>query len=161
MNTKQVVQSSANVIRITNVAVGNLYKRFELEGYGSDETIFGIVNNIYNDGESTIIQATEYTAGYNNISVKFKNITSKKEVIIFPASIEEFQLEFDELKEKLQKDVETKKQEILNLQKQISDLGNLISGETQKKLSAMSYFELSQKEYHDKKKAILEAQNGI
>ena len=56
MQTKQIVQSSANVIRITKLVKGDIYKRFE---QNSDDTYFGIVTDVLNDGINTIITATE------------------------------------------------------------------------------------------------------
>jgi hypothetical protein len=148
MNTKTLVQTSANVVRINNISAGNLYKRFDLESsYDSDKTIFGIVNAIHNDGENTIIEATEYKTSYSGIEVSNKNITSKKDVVMFPCTLEEFNLEFGKAKKRMLKDIEEYQEKIEDKQKQINNLDLLISGEKQKTLSVASYKEMTQEQY--------------
>jgi hypothetical protein len=154
MNTKQLVQTSANVIRIVNVAPGNLYKRFDLDGYDSDKTIYGIVNSVHNDGENTVIQATEYKKSYNEVEVKYTNITSKKDVVMFPCTIEEFSFEFEKVIDDLSKQIEKETRSIENKQKQIKDIKKLQSGELQKTLSQATYKELTQIQYNEAKQAL-------
>lgn len=149
MNTKQLVQSSANVIRVVNIKVGDLYKRFETEY--EDRCYFGIVRNVHNDGENTVIECTEYKYTWSSIEASYKTITNKKDVAIFPCTLEEFKLEFAAAKEKLRKDIEQKQLEIETKEKQIIELERLISGETQKILSELDYKEVSQAEYDLKK----------
>ena len=92
MQTQQIIQASANVIRITKLVKGNIYKRFE---DGSDRTYYGIVTDVLNDGINSIITATEYRKSWRDIEVEMKVIKGNKDVVLFPATIDELQMEFD------------------------------------------------------------------
>ena len=61
MHTKQIIQASANVIRITNLRKGDVYKRIDDSSYG-DKVHYGVVLNLYNNGEKTYIETIEYKA---------------------------------------------------------------------------------------------------
>ena len=139
MNTTQLIQSSANVIRITKLKPGDLYKRFDIkETYSEDKTYYGIVAAIHNDGKNTIIQSTEYAQGYNNIEAKNKIIRGTEEIAIFPCTLEEFNLEFATCKEMLIRSIETHKEAIASKNNKIQELDNLISREKQKQLTEAS-----------------------
>ena len=151
MQTKQVVQASANVVRITNVSAGDVYKRFEQTSY-SDYTYYGIIRCVHNDGENTVIEALEFKKEYSNLQFSNKIFTNKTEdLAMFPATPEELNMEMDGIRKKKEKEIENKRDEILKLEKEIIDIENIESGEILKDLKAMSYKELSQNEYTQKK----------
>lgn len=145
MQTQQIIQASANVIRITSIQKGNIYKRFE-----SDYTWYGVVKGVHNDGENSIIEATEYRDGWSGIDVKDKVIKGKDDYVIFPATLEEFQVEFSKAIEKLEYKVRDAKNTIEESEKQIAFTKKLVSGELQKELSTPSFKEMSQVEYNQK-----------
>lgn len=147
MQTKQIVQASANVIRITNVQKGNLYKRFDDSG---DYTYYGIVTDVLNDGINTVITATEYRRSWSSMDVENKVIRGEKEFVIFPATLEEFQDEFKTVVERKQKDIEDYQQKIIEAEKTIEITKRLISGELQKELSIPKFKEMSQVEFNEK-----------
>lgn len=153
MKTQQIVQSQANVIRVTNVSAGDVYKRFENEGYDKG-TFYGIVKNVYNDGEKTIIEALEYKYEFGSITPKYKTISGTDDVVLFPASPEELNLEFERAKDSLESSIKSKLEDVEKAKDQIKALEGLITGETQKNLKAMSFVELSQNEFDDKRKAL-------
>lgn len=66
MQTKNIVQASANVIRIVNLQKGDIYKRFDDSSYTRDVK-YGIVRNVYNNGENTYIEAVEYKKSYREM----------------------------------------------------------------------------------------------
>lgn len=152
MQTKQAIQTSANVIRITNISPGNVYKRFEDSG---DSTFYGIVRSVHNDGEKAIIESTEYEYRWSNLRIEHKIIRGEKDCTIFPSSPEEFNLELEKAKNNKVKEIESAKETIEKNQKIIKEIDGLISGETQKTLSAMSYRELTQEQYNIKKSELL------
>ena len=152
METKQIVQTSANVIRITNIAPGNTYKRFEKDY--DDKTFFGVVTNVYNDGQNTVIEATEYRYSWRSMEVNHKVMQGQKDYILFPASLEEIKAEFGRVIKDKQDEIETKTKEIQDAVKVIAFTEKLISGEMQKKLSLPGFKEMSQSEYNDKVHAL-------
>lgn len=152
METKQIVQTSANVIRITNIAAGNTYKRFEKDY--DDKTFFGVVRNVYNDGQNTVIEATEYRYTWRSIEVNHKVMQGAKDYILFPATLEEIQAEFGRVIKDKQEEIKTKTKEIEDAVKVIAFTEELISGEMQKKLSIPSFKEMPQSEFDEQLKAI-------
>jgi hypothetical protein len=153
MKTQQLVQAQANVIRVTNISAGDVYKRFENEGYDKG-TFYGIVKNVYNDGEKTIIEAAEYKYEYGTITPKYKTISGTDDVVLFPASPDEMNLEFESAKQTLERSIDKSLKDIDEAKDKIKALDGLISGETQKKLKSMSFVELSQTEFDEKRKAL-------
>jgi hypothetical protein len=149
MQTKQAIQTSANVIRITSITVGDVYKRFD-ESY-DDRTYYGLVKAVHNDGDRTIIEATEYCYKYSEISVEHKIMRGEKDYILFPSTPEELNFELDNAKRGKLRDIDNAKSTIDKCEKLIKEIDGLISGETQKLLRAMDYKELTQTEFNEKK----------
>lgn len=152
MQTKQAIQTSANVIRITSVSAGDVYKRFD-KNY-EDRTIYGVVKAVHNDGENTIIEATEYTYRWSDLEVSHKVLKGSEDYILFPASPEELNLELENAREKKVREIESSKDAIKKNERLIDEIDGLISGNTQKSLKGMSYRELTQAEYDERKSAL-------
>lgn len=148
MQTKQAIQSSANVIRITSIEAGDVYKRFE-DSYSSN-TYYGIVKAIHNDGEKTIIEATEYRYGYSTLDVEHKILMGDEDYTLFPCDPEELNLEFEKARKNKVKDIENAEEKIEEAKKCIKDIDEIMSGEKLKNLKAASYKELTQQEYQKK-----------
>jgi hypothetical protein len=148
MITKQAIQTSANVIRITSVTAGDVYKRFD-DSY-DDRTYFGVVKAVHNDGENAIIEATEYCYRYSSLDVDHKVIRGTKDYIIFPSSPEELNLELEKARSKKVREIENSQDTIEKNTKLIAEIDGLISGETLKELKAMGYKEMTQDVYAKK-----------
>lgn len=149
MITKQAIQSTANVIRITSVVAGDVYKRFADTDY-DDKVYYGVVKAVHNDGEKTIIEAVEYCYKYSDISVDYKVIGGTKDITIFPSSPEELNLELEKARKAHERKIEEAKEQIEKSTDLIKEIDGLISGETLKTLKAMSYKELTQAQYNSK-----------
>lgn len=149
MNVKQAIQASANVIRVTNVSAGDVYKRFD-DSY-DDAVYYGVVTAVHNDGDTAIIEAMEYRYKYSSLEASLKILRGDKEYKLFPASPEDLNLELDGVVARKQRDIESKKEEIVKLEKEITEVEKLLSGETLKNLQAMSYKELTQSDFEAKK----------
>lgn len=149
MNVKQAIQSSANVIRVTNITVGDVYKRFD-ESYDT-KVHYGVVRNVHNDGEKAIVEALEYTKSYGGIDIEIKVIRGDKDYTLFPAEPHELNVELESVVTKKEKDIRDKKHDIVKLENEIADLKKLMSGEILQEMKAMSYTELSQMEYAQKR----------
>ena len=153
MQTKNIVQTSANVIRITNLKSGDIYKRFDDSSY-SNSTYYGIVKSIYNNGERTFIESVEYKYSYGKVEANLYIIRDDKDVAIFPATLEELQNDFEGSVRKIEKDIEDKEEEIKKLNKALEMTKKLVSGQLQQELSTPEYKELTQSEFNSRMQAI-------
>lgn len=153
MITKQAIQSSANVVRITSISAGDVYKRFGDTEY-DDKVYYGLVKAVHNDGDKTIIEAVEYCYKYSDISVDYKVIGGTKDVTIFPSTPEELNLELEKARKAQLKKIDDANDQIEKSKQLIAEIDGLVSGETQKSLQAMSYKELTQSQYEEKKKEL-------
>jgi len=153
MQTKQAIQSSANVIRITSVSAGDVYKRFD-KSY-DDRTYYGVVKAVHNDGEKTIIEATEYSYRWSSIDVAHKILKGEEDYVLFPCTPEEFNLDLSRAIKEKEEAINSNQRKIEEDKRLIAEMEKLVSGETQKALTAMSYSEITQVEYNQKKQALL------
>lgn len=91
MQTTQLVQASADVVTITRLAPGDVYKRVE-EGtsYTGTTLRFGIVQDVMNNGSEAAVTALEYETDYNTgVKVTLQVFTGSKPVAIYAATPEE------------------------------------------------------------------------
>lgn len=151
MDIKQAVQASANVIRITSISAGDVYKRFEEDGYSDDSFKIGIVQNVHNNGESAIIEAIEYRIKWGGISANYKIIKSGDKDALFPCSPEELAKFSNEAIKHIQDDIKTKEEDLSKSKKTLEATKQLLDPKYIGKLKQMSYKELSQSEYNSKK----------
>ena len=151
MQTKSIVQASANVIRIVNIKQGDIYKRYEESSYGDDKVHYGIVNNINNNGEETFIEATEFAVSYSKMEAKTRIFSGKKDISIFPATIEDLQEDFGRCLRNTKEEIAKKKDEIVGLEKAMVTTERLLSGEMQKELRTPEFKEMPQSEFNQKK----------
>lgn len=149
MDTKQIIQASANVIRITKMAKGDIYKRFD-----DNYTYLGIVRNIYNDGVNAIIEATEYRNSWRSIEVKQQVLRGDNDYRIFPATLEDFNLEFDEVEKGLLDSIKSAEKTIADAKASIEVTRSLRDGTLQKSLRTPEFVEMSQGEFNDKAKML-------
>ena len=157
MHTKQIIQASANVIRITNLRKGDVYKRIDDSSYG-DKVHYGVVLNLYNNGEKTYIETIEYKAGYSDITAERKVIGGEDDVEIFPASITEIEENFGSAIRSIEKKIADKHEEIRKLEGALEAGRELASGEMQRKLSEPEFKEMTQREFLvEKQQAELQA----
>jgi len=152
MEIKQAIQASANVVRITAISAGDVYKRFD-KNY-TDRIYYGIVQSVHNDGESAIIQAIEYRYEYGSLDISVKILNSSDDYLIFPATPEDLQMELDSARSKKLRDIQDSEDRIYKDKKIVAEIDKLMSGETQKNLKAMSYKELTTESYNQTKALI-------
>jgi hypothetical protein len=149
MQTKQIVQASANVIRITNLQVGDIYKRFDDSSY-SKTVKFGIVRGVYNDGTKTFVESVEYTKSYRSIEAEIYIIRGDNDVAIFPATLEEIQEEFGNAERSIKESIEDKREELAKLEQALLTTQQLITGELQQSLQTPAFKEMSQAKFNAK-----------
>lgn len=150
MQTKNLIQTSANVIRITNLKIGDLYKRYSDSAY-DNSIYYGIVKAINNNGENTFLEAVEYNKSYSSITADFKVFSGDKDLSIFPATLDEIKDEFSKIVDKLEDEIKNKQLEIENKKKCIAETQLLITGELTDKLQSADFKTLTQSEYNQLK----------
>jgi len=150
MQTKNLIQTQANVIKITSLTKGNIVKLIDTN-YSSKEVKYGIVTDLLNDGEKTFIELLEYKKNYDSVSSDIKIYEGTDELALFPAKIDEVQEYFNSAIEGLERTIKEKKEELLKLENGHKKAIEFSSGELEKKLSEASFEEVSQEDYNHKK----------
>lgn len=149
MQTKNIVQALANVIRITNLAQGDIYKRFDDSTY-SKSIYYVIVKAIYNYGEKTYVEAVEYKKSYSDLEASIYVIRGDNDVSIFPANLDEIKDEFESCAKNIEKKISEKREELQKLEGALDTTEKLISGELQKTLQTPVFKEFTQAEFNQK-----------
>lgn len=149
MQTQSIVQSSANVVRIVNLRVGDIYKRYSDSSY-DNSCFYGIVKSIDNNGEQTFIHAVEYKKSYGSMDASVYIMRGDKDVAIFPATLEEFQDEFKSVLDSTKKEIEKLEKQIKDKQILLADTQNLIDGTFLTELRTPEFKEFPQVEYNQK-----------
>lgn len=85
MQVQNIIRASADVLTITHLTVGNVYKRVDTNYNGDASIKFGVVQSVMNNGTDAAITALEYEADYNGARATIRVITAAKDVAIFPA----------------------------------------------------------------------------
>ena len=151
MQTKNIIQSSVNVIRLINLKKGDVFKKISTESY-SDGISYNVVVDLFNDGEITSIEVLEYKKSYSDIEAKTKIYSGTDDISIFPATIEEVSEYFDKAIKKIEEDIENKKIELQKEMICLEKAKGFVKGELSKKLTLAEFKEMPQLEYNEEKK---------
>ncbi len=144
MKTQNVIQASANIIRITQLKKGDVYKRVEEANYGGASIRYGVVIDILNGGEKGFIESIEYTKSYSSIEAVVKVFTGNDDIAIFPTTIEEVNEHLNGCIDSIQKSIDQKEKDLEKEMKCLEDAKKFVSGETSKKLTEPDFVSLSQ-----------------
>lgn len=130
MQVQQMIRASADVLTITTMAPGNVYKRIETGGgYGNAEPVlrFGVVQSVMNNGEDSAVTALEFTADYSGVAASLKVFDGGKPVAIFPATPDEITQHLGELAERAERDVATAETALQGKREALSRVRHLAS----------------------------------
>lgn len=152
MQTQSIVQSSANVIRIVSLRVGDIYKRYSDSSY-DNSCFYGIVKSIDNNGQQTFIHAIEYKKSYSQMEASVYIMRGDKDVSIFPTTLEEFKNEFKSVLDSTSKEIEKLEKQIKDKQILLVDTQKLIDGTFLTELQTPEYREMSQSDFNLKLQA--------
>ena len=151
METRNLIQTQANVIKITKLTKGNVVKIIDSEAYGGDKIKYGVVLELFNDGEKTFIEMLEYTKNYSNVSSAVKIYKGSDDLSLFPTTIGEVEDYFGAAINCLESTIVDKKEELLKLENGLKKAMEFTNGELSKKLSEVSFAELTQERYKEEK----------
>lgn len=156
MQTKNLIQTQANVIKITSLVKGNVVEIIEKEYSDTYKTCYGVVLDLLNSGTKTFIQILKYEKTYNNVKAEIKTYAGTDDLTIFPATIEEVKEFFSESISNLELTIEDEKKKLQEKIEAVKKAKAFANGELSKSLSEPEFFEISQKEFDQKKQELLE-----
>ena len=151
METRQIIQNSANVVRITHLKKGDVYKRIDEATYGGPSIYYGVVIELLNDGTKTFIETLEYKKDYGQVTAEVKVFAGDNDVSIYPASPDEVRHYLSDAIEGMHRRVKEKQEELNKLKEAAENAEAFVSGETAKQLFAPEYESLAQMDYDAKK----------
>jgi hypothetical protein len=160
METKNLIQTTANVIRITNLKKGDCVKIID-SSYSTREVKFGVVIDLLNDGKNTFIEMLEYKKNYNDINVDYKVYKGDDDIAIFPTEIGEVEEYLNDSLKAMKNKIKEKNEELEKLNKGYVKAKDFVSGELQKKLTVVDYKEITQKEYNHKIEQLKQASTDL
>jgi len=147
VQTKNLIQASANVVKITRLAKGDVIKLIEAKDYSEPEIYYGVVVDLLNSGEKTFVQIMRYKKGYGAIDCDLKTYSGDKDCNIFPTTVEEVQEHLNECIERIERDVKDAERSLDAKRLGLQRAKEFVSFETSKKLQATSFKEITTQEY--------------
>lgn len=103
MQVKQIIEASAEVVTITSLKAGSVYKRVESTYNGELVLRFGVVQDVMNNGEDSAFTALEYRTDYAaGVVLDLKVYDGGKPVALFAATPDEVRSHVEELVEAAQ-----------------------------------------------------------
>lgn len=143
MDTQNIIQASANIVRITSLKKGDVYKRVEETSYDT-KMIYGIVMDILNHGDnSCYIEALEYTKNYSMVTATVKVLSGKQDIALFPTTPTEVYDYLHGAVAYMAKELEKTEKEVAEKKEALAKATEFVSGETAKKLTAPTWVETS------------------
>lgn len=99
MQVRQIIQSSADILTITRLSPGDVYKRVDTTTYSGDPTMrFGVVQTVMNNGEDSAITAVEWESDYSTgAKATIKVFDGAKPAALYPATPDEVAAHIDGL----------------------------------------------------------------
>lgn len=144
MQTKNIIQSSARVIRITELAKGNVIKFID-EQYSVNEMRYAIVSDILNDGSKMFIELISFKKDYGSgIRLERKMIAGDKDVAIFPAKKEDLMTSFTDIREEAEREIVKKERELADMKENLMWLTDKIETHKAQELTEPKFEELQE-----------------
>lgn len=147
MQTKNLIQASANVIKITRLVKGDVVKLVEDGSYSGAEIYYGVVTDLLNSGDKSYVQIMRYKKSYNAIDCDIKTYSGDKDLSLFPASVEEVQEELKEVVARIERDLADEEKKLDAKRLGLQRAKEFVSFETSKKLRNSEFKEITQTEY--------------
>lgn len=121
MEVRNLIKANAQVVQVTEINVGDVYKRLVVPSYGDSKIVFGRVTDILNTGEESTVVAMEFEPSIYNkgAEVAIKVFNGASEIVLFPATVEEY-------RESLEDCIARQQKAIAEMQKEIDSKDDLL-----------------------------------
>ena len=97
MQTKTLVEASADIITITSLKAGDVYKRLE-KSYSGYSVNYGVVTSVLHNGTDAAILAIEWKGSFREITAESKVFGTDDDIKVFAAEPAEVREHLDEVK---------------------------------------------------------------
>lgn len=152
MEMKNLIQLNANVVRITNLKKGDVFKRIDDSGYRSPEVKYGVVLDLLNSGEKSFVEVLEYTKSYSDIKGEIKLFSGDKDINIFPCLIDEVKDYLEDAIKNIDDSIEKKKKELQESIEANKKAKEFVSGQLSESLTMLEFKEQTIGEYKEEKR---------
>ena len=129
MQVKQLVQSTANIIRITQLSKGNIVKFVKDDNYDTSVS-YAVVMDILNNGEKTYVELMKYKKNYGSVDLESVLISGDKETILFPATPEDLEQHLKSIEQKLREEISDKRDEANKKENALNLLMEMVKNQT-------------------------------
>jgi hypothetical protein len=146
VETKSLIQATANVVRVTSLKVGDVFKLVD-ETYSSVRVLFGVVLDLLNSGTKSFVQVLQYENSYGDIKPEIKVYAGDKDINLFPATVDEVRKYMGEAIASQAKKIEDKRAELSGLIAGVEKAKEFMSGEMSRQLTATAFSVMEQGEY--------------
>jgi len=147
MQTKNLIQASTNVVKITRLEKGDVIKIVEDQYSSGPEIFFGVVIDLLNDGEKSFVQIMRYKKSYRAVDCDVKTYSGDKDCTLFPCTVEEVEEHLQDTIKSIRRDIESQERELDTKKLGLKRAEEFVSFETSKKLRATEFKEVTQQEY--------------
>jgi len=139
MKTATLIQPYAEVVRVTTLRRGDVYKRLEDKSAStyneSDGLVFGVVTDVLDNGEQTAVTAIEVSREtLYETRVKLRTFAGGRDVAIFPATPDEVRLHLADGLEQARTEVERAERSLSDARHKLSSLEDINNGDLAKRL---------------------------
>ncbi len=122
-NVKTLIEANANIVQVTELNVGDIYRRLEKESSNDYTTAVGRVLDIKYNGQDAYVRCLEINPPrYGSYSVKEKVFGTDSDIVIFTCMTEEFMVEIERCKSSLEKEINDSKQAIQKHEQTLREL---------------------------------------
>lgn len=143
MNVQNIIKASAQVVTIAELSKNDVYKRLQTSTYESDAIVYGIIVDVLNNGEDTVIQGLEFTPSYSDIKVELKSYAGDKDLKIFGAEPHELMTYLGDAIGALKRDITTKEKALEEAQGKLKTVEDIIANKIDEKLLTPPKLELA------------------
>lgn len=112
MQTKTLVEASADIITITSLKSGDVYKRLE-KSYSGYSVLYGVVTSVLHNGTDAAVLSIEWKSKFEGVESEAKVFGTEDDLKIFAASPDEVAEHLEDIKragERAIREAEKKKQ---------------------------------------------------
>jgi uncharacterized protein YbjQ (UPF0145 family) len=116
METRTLIEPTAQVVTITKLKANDVYKRL-VKNYGDTyELRIGVVTDVLNNGSDAALTALEFSTSYNGAEAEIKVFGGDKDLALFAATPDEVATYLGDVKSRVEDQLETKRKEMIKLQ---------------------------------------------